>query len=92
MCRVRHLWKCEIGKPINVRMKLRRYEGGKQEKLFHEIILQIGNRDDTHACSEEGKLAEQILTDYVRIPRTKSLSSCIQRSATYGRRNTTSAY
>ncbi len=40
-------------------------ENGKQEKLFHEIILQIGNRDDTHACSEEGKLAEQILKEYM---------------------------
>ena len=30
---------------------------GKQEKPFHEIILQVGNRDDMSADSEEGQLA-----------------------------------
>ena len=28
----------------------------KQEKLFHEVILQIGNKDDMNAKSEEGQL------------------------------------
>ncbi len=37
----------------------------KQEKLFHEIILQIGNKDDTNAKSEEGKLAKEILTEFM---------------------------
>lgn len=37
---------------------------GKQEKLFHEIILQIGNCDDTGATSEMGETARQILDEY----------------------------
>ena len=37
---------------------------GKQEKLFHEIILQIGNCDDTGATSEMGEAARQILDEY----------------------------
>ena len=32
---------------------------GKQEKLFYEVIFQIGNRDDMNVRSEEGQLAEQ---------------------------------
>ncbi len=31
--------------------KIRR---GKQEKLFHEVIFQIGNKDDMNARSEDG--------------------------------------
>lgn len=38
---------------------------GKQEKLFHEVIFQIGNKDDMNAKSEEGELAKQILTDFM---------------------------
>lgn len=34
---------------------------GKQEKLFHEVIFQIGNRDDMNAKSDEGQLAREIL-------------------------------
>lgn len=37
---------------------------GKQEKLFHEIILQIGNCDDTGATTEMGEIARQILDEY----------------------------
>ena len=37
---------------------------GKQEKPFHEIILQIGNCDDTGATSEMGDTAKQILDEY----------------------------
>ena len=36
----------------------------KQEKPFHEIILQIGNVDDMNAQSENGQLAKQILDEY----------------------------
>ena len=39
---------------------------GKQEKLFHEVIFQIGNKDDMNAKSEEGELAKQILTDFMQ--------------------------
>ncbi len=39
---------------------------GKQEKLFHEIILQIGNFEDTHAASENGQLSKTILDNYMK--------------------------
>ena len=38
---------------------------GKQEKLFHEVIFQIGNKDDMNVRSEEGQLAKQILSDFM---------------------------
>ena len=38
----------------------------KQEKPFHEIILQIGNKDDMSADSEEGQLAAAVLDEYMR--------------------------
>lgn len=37
----------------------------KQEKLFHEVIFQIGNKDDMNAKSEEGLLAKKILTEFM---------------------------
>lgn len=39
---------------------------GKQEKTFHEIILQIGNREDMNAQSENGQLAARVLDEYMR--------------------------
>jgi uncharacterized coiled-coil protein SlyX len=39
---------------------------GKQEKLFHEIILQIGNNDNTAAISEDGQPAAKALDKYMR--------------------------
>ena len=38
---------------------------GKQEKLFHEVIFQIGNKDDMNARSEDGQLAKKILTEFM---------------------------
>ncbi len=38
---------------------------GKQEKLFHEVIFQIGNKDDTNAKSDEGQLAREILIAFM---------------------------
>lgn len=38
----------------------------KQEKLFHEVILQIGNKDDMNAKSEEGELSKEILIDFMQ--------------------------
>lgn len=38
----------------------------KQEKPFHEVILQIGNRDDMSAKTEEGQLAAEILDEYMK--------------------------
>ena len=34
---------------------------GKQEKPFHEIILQVGNKEDMSADSEDGQLAAAVL-------------------------------
>ena len=39
---------------------------GKQEKLFEELIIQIGNKDDMNATSENGQLACQILDEYMQ--------------------------
>ena len=39
-------------------------ESGKQEKLFHELILQIGNKDDMSATGEYAELARTILNEY----------------------------
>ena len=39
---------------------------GKQEKPFREIILQIGNKDDMGAKTEDGQLAAKILNEYMQ--------------------------
>ncbi len=39
---------------------------GKQEKPFHEIIVQIGNKDDMGAKTENGQLAAKILDEYMQ--------------------------
>ena len=39
---------------------------GKQEKPFHELILQIGNRDDCGTATPDGVMAAQILDEYMR--------------------------
>ena len=39
---------------------------GKQEKLFHELIMQIGNRDDTASDSDIGERARDALDEYFR--------------------------
>jgi hypothetical protein len=38
---------------------------GKQEKLFHEIIVQVGNKDDMAAITKEGQIAANVLNDYM---------------------------
>ena len=38
----------------------------KQEKTFHELILQIGDKENMGAESENGTLARQILDEYYR--------------------------
>ena len=37
---------------------------GKQEKTFHEIIIQVGNCDNMNAKTSDGELAERILDEY----------------------------
>ena len=39
----------------------------KQEKLFYEVIVQIGNMDDTGVDSYSAEIATQILKDYVEL-------------------------
>ena len=39
---------------------------GKQEKPFHEIILQIGDKDNMGAKKENGQLAAKVLDKYMR--------------------------
>lgn len=48
---------------------------GKQEKPFHEVILQIGNKDDTASNSAEGMIAKEILEEYYKefVERNKNL-------------------
>ena len=36
----------------------------KQEKPFYELIIQVGNKDDTHCNSDDGKLAAQVLIEF----------------------------
>ncbi|MBR3784920.1 MAG: plasmid recombination protein [Firmicutes bacterium] len=38
----------------------------KQEKPFHELILQIGDRENMNAESDNGELAQRILDEYFR--------------------------
>ena len=45
---------------------------GKQEKPFHEIILQIGNKDDMNAKTENGELAIKILDEYMQSFRERN--------------------
>ena len=39
---------------------------GKQETPFHEIILQIGDKDNMGATTENGQLAAKVLDEYMR--------------------------
>ena len=51
--------------------KIRR---GKQEKLFHEVIFRIGNKDDMNARSEDGLLAKRILTEFMEEFQVRNLN------------------
>lgn len=42
--------------------KIRR---GKQEKLFHEVVFQIGNKDDMNVKSSEGQIAKKVLSEFM---------------------------
>jgi len=45
---------------------------GKQEKLFHEIIIQIGDMNNMSAISDNGKLAQKILHEYMQSFRNRN--------------------
>lgn len=38
----------------------------KQEKPFYELIVQIGNKDDTPCQSDEGKISTEVLSQYIQ--------------------------
>lgn len=44
----------------------KKIQSGKQEKTFHEVIFQIGNRDDMNARSEEGILSAKVLDEFMQ--------------------------
>jgi len=43
----------------------KKIRSGKQEKPFHEIILQVGNKDDMSADSGDGQFAADVLDEYM---------------------------
>lgn len=50
---------------------------GRQEKPFHEIILQIGNCDDMNAQSENGQLARKVLDEYYKDFQNRNSNLCV---------------
>lgn len=47
---------------------------GKQEKPFHEIILQIGDKDNMGAKTENGQLAAKVLDKYMQDFQRRNLT------------------
>lgn len=45
---------------------LSKIRNGRQEKESHEVIIQIGNKDDTPADSAEGEQVKEILKEYYK--------------------------
>lgn len=45
---------------------------GKQEKPFHEIILQVGDHNDMNAQTENGRLAEKVLDEYMQLFQSRN--------------------
>ena len=65
----------------------------KQEKPFHELILQIGDKENMSAESENGQLARQVLDEVLPwISRAKSQPKSVLCSSAYGRGDTPFAY
>ena len=50
---------------------------GKQEKPFHEIIIQIGNKDDMGAETAAGRLAAEILDEYMKGFQERNPTLCV---------------
>lgn len=50
---------------------------GKQEKPFHEIIVQIGNCDNMKSDSKNGALAEKILDEYMQSFQHNNPNLCV---------------
>ena len=65
----------------------------KQEKPFHELILQIGDKKNMSAESENGALAREVLDEYYRgVSGKKSSVKSVFCSSSYGRSNTPFAH
>ena len=61
---------------------------GNQEKPFHEIILQIGNKDDMSATGEYAELARTVLDKYYqRLSGAQSKPPGVLGTSPYGRGN-----
>lgn len=45
---------------------------GKQEKPFHEIVIQIGNRDTCAAATDDGSFAARLLDEYMQGFQTRN--------------------
>lgn len=45
---------------------------GRQEKLFHEVIFQIGNKDDTGCLSDEGQITKSVLVEFAKEFQTRN--------------------
>ena len=50
---------------------------GKQEKTFHEVILQIGDKDNMGAESENGELAKKVLDKYMQGFQKRNPNLCV---------------
>mgnify|MGYP002240375305 CR=1 FL=1 len=50
-----------------LRIIMRRFPEVSRRNLFYEVIVQIGNRDDTGVGSEAADIAVKVLTDYVEL-------------------------
>lgn len=55
----------------------KKIRSSKQEKPFHEIILQIGNVEDMNAESENGLLAQKILNEYYQGFGVRNPNLCV---------------
>ena len=49
----------------------------KQEKLFHEVIFQIGNREDMAVGTTEGDMAVKVLDEYVKDFQKRNPTLCV---------------
>ena len=58
------MWEKERIGRLQITMK--KFGREKQEKLFHEVIFQIGNREDMAVGTTEGDLAVKVLDEYVK--------------------------
>ena len=64
---------------------------GNQEKPFHEIILQIGNKDDMSATGVYAELARTLLDEYIKAFRSAiPTSGCFRHISIWTRPRHTS--